>query len=177
MCTVCPNCIYKNFNSKKVKKFISCDEYVNFIGFYNLEDGDVNNNIHVSKCNIIKNNEGYNIKTTRFFYIEDKKSLPGEKFINETYDITSYFRNCDCNKKLEKINGMISFGGLYNDNLSENGKTEKNIIKFNTLSSSGIYSEISSVIIDCSENVRKMYFLGKKNKYDIKINRKEKTKK
>jgi hypothetical protein len=167
MCTECPKCIYDTFHSKDIKKYICNDEYIEFIGYYDIQHGNVENNIHTSSCNIIKNNEGYNIKTTQFYCVEDNQ----KKFINETYNITSYSKTCECQVELEKVCGMISFCGLYEN------ENKKKPMKFNVNSSSGIYKNVVSVVIDFSENIRKIYFLGKKNKRDIKIIKKDKKNK
>lgn len=164
MCTECPKCIYSTFHSKDVKKHMSNDEYIDFIGYYDVKSGNVKNNIHTSSCNIIKNNYGYNIKTTQFYHVKDNQCVPVKKFTNEVYNITSYSQS-----ETEKEIGMISFGGLYQC------KSENIFVKFNVISSSGIYKNVASVIVDFSVNLRKIYFLKNKPKCDIKIIKKIKN--
>jgi len=160
MCSECPKCIYDSFHFKNIKKYLACDETVDSIGYYDIQDENIENNTSTNHCEFIKNKNGSNILALKSKYVKDKLE---NNFLNEMYNITSYSSDCECNKGFKKINGMISFNGLYYDE-SEEGMTKSDIVKFPVVSANGIYKGLTSVIIDFTSNIRKMYFIKEKIK-------------
>ena len=129
-------------------------EKILFTGTYDTANRVVTNNISTLTVNISKNPGGYNIRPAQWYYVN---TLDGPKFLYENYTISS----CKTND-LKKSIGEIHWQGLYPDQSSEGGITTNGIQRFIVEGKSGIYKCVCSVVIDFSNSIRKIYFIGKK---------------
>jgi hypothetical protein len=145
------SCCVKNI-PKSVKKLLNDGQNVIFKGYYNKNNININkNNSATVNTNICKNKNGYNLCSYIFNYVKGSDS---KEFSLETYTLSSY------NSDLNKEKGVITFTNLYYDSGAAAGITSPLIIAFNVLGGNGIYSEIKTVIIDCTDTERKLYFCG-----------------
>jgi hypothetical protein len=88
------------------------------------------------------------------------KTLDNLLLVNGTFTLSSYKKNC--NKKIyDKKIGQITWNGLFPDRNSNN-YTNPNFLSFTILGGSGIYSKVTKVIIDYTNETRKVYFIGKR---------------
>ncbi len=135
------------------KKLLDKGEKIMYEGNYNTADRNVQNNFSTMPFQIDVNQDGINIRTVQWYYLNEK-TKPQNNLLYETYILSSFGK---CGKQI----GSITFNGFYPDN-STNGITLTKIFKFTVLGTSGIYQRIISVIIDFTNPVRKLYFVTKK---------------
>ncbi len=140
----------KNLNPKKL---LDSGEKIIYFGTYDTAKRNVQNNFSTLPFRIDINEDGQNIRTVQWYYLNEK-SNPDINLIYETYILSSFGV---CGKQI----GSITFNGFYPD-LGTGGLTKTPIHKFTVLGVSGIYNKVSSVIIDFSSPIRKMYFVTKK---------------
>jgi hypothetical protein len=144
--------------NKAILALVKPDQKVFFVGSYNVADRNIQNNGITSTLpmNISVNSNGYNLRVVQSFKINDL-NIPEVNFLDENYSVTSY----DTLSFVvpNKIIGQINFCGLYENN-SKDTITNNSIQIFNVNSSSGIYSNITNVIIDFSNPIRIAYFIG-----------------
>jgi hypothetical protein len=57
--------IYYTFHFKNIKKYVSCDETVDSIGYYDIEDENIENNTSTLHCEILKNKKRSNILSSK----------------------------------------------------------------------------------------------------------------
>lgn len=77
---------------------------------------------------------------------------------DETYSLTSYPENVE----LVKL-GSVIWSGTYREKLLPGGFTPPSIQEFAVIGSSGIYSDVTRVIMDFNNIKRILYFIGPKN--------------
>ncbi len=140
----------KNLNPKKL---LDSGEKIIYYGTYDVTKRNIQNNFSTLEFNIDINEDGQNIRTVQSYYLNEK-SNPNVNLLYETYILSSFGV---CGKQI----GSITFNGFYPDS-GTSGLSQTFIYKFTVLGVSGIYSKVSSVIIDFSSPVRKMYFVTKK---------------
>jgi hypothetical protein len=142
-----------------VLDLIEPGQQILFIGFYDVADRNIQNNGLTStlSMNICTNPSGYNLRVVIAYKVNDIK-IPEVNFLQETYAITSW----DSVPVIStgKIIGEINFTGLYDNGNSSGTITAKSAQKFNVNSSNGIYEDASNVIIDFTNPVRVVYFIG-----------------
>lgn len=93
-------------------------------------------------------------------FVTTKDGLLGSSpYIDENYSLVSYPIG---DNKLPKI-GSLVWSGTYREELTPDGKTISSVQEFPVTGASGIYSEVSKVIIDFNNIVRVVYFIGPKN--------------
>jgi len=86
-------------------------------------------------------------------YVNDKTNN-NLQLLYETYTFSSYKNNFS--KKI----GQITWNAFYPDN-GKNGNTVSKFEQFTILGNSGIYNKVTKIIIDFSNDLRKIYFIGK----------------
>ncbi len=77
-------------------------------------------------------------------------------YIDETFSLVTYSDNPNSVKL-----GNLIWSGTYRENITD-GITAPSVQEFNVIGSSGIYSEVTKVIIDYNNLIRVLYFVGKK---------------
>ncbi len=141
--------------------YIDDDEEVLYNGNYSLASEIISSdNLHISyfNFNLDISQNTYNVITATWNYV-DLDNTNTTHFLQETYVISSYSDNNYTNKL-----GSITFSGLYKNNNVDNGNTSATIEKFEVLGTNGIYSNISSVIIDFTNAPNRNIYLLKKKK-------------
>ncbi len=142
-------------NIKKLnpKKLLDKGEKIMYEGFYNIVERTIENNFSTMLFQIDVNPDGNNIQTVQWYYLGEK-SISEDNLLYETYILSSFGKN-------GKQIGSITFNGFYPDKGSD-GITKTLIYKFTVLGTSGIYQRITSVIVDFTDHIRKLYFVTKK---------------
>ncbi len=134
-------------------------EKVLFTGTYNI-NSQVNNGITATIITQIETNpDGYNVLVDNYYNSTDGL-IPPNKLLLEYNNIVSYLR--DFKTKV----GQIQYTALYLNNGQENITTEP-IIIYEVNNASGIYSKVTKVILNASEDQRILYFIGKECCDDI----------
>ncbi len=77
-------------------------------------------------------------------------------YIDETFSLVTYSNEPNSVKI-----GTVIWSGTYKENIVD-GITAPSIQEFDVIGSSGIYSDVTKVIIDYNNLVRIVYFIGKK---------------
>lgn len=139
---------------------IGFDEQIKFIGTYSID---------LVKINLIPGFPGYNAavptkitglcgETLISINLVKLESplIGGNTFIDETFSMVSYPKE----NELPKLGNLI-FSGTYREKIIDN-ITAPSIQEFPVTGSSGIYSEVSRVIIDFNNPTRVLYFIGPK---------------
>jgi hypothetical protein len=85
--------------------------------------------------------------------------LGSDPYADETYSMVSYPYG---NKEVNKLGSLI-WTGTYREILTETGETAPSIQEFVVSGSSGVYSNVTRVIMDFNNIVRILYFIGPKN--------------
>lgn len=137
--------------------FLKCNETILFKGTYDTANRNLIANISTLPCNIDANPNGFNIRTAQFYYVYEKDSP--ERFLLETYDLSSYK-----NDMVTKI-GEIVWNGLYQQSEGQEGITSAGIQRFIVFGKSGIYKNVTSIVIDFTNPIRTIYFLGTCNNF------------
>ena len=88
-----------------------------------------------------------------FFYYTSLKNEPTNKYLNDNFTFSSSDK---CGKNI----GEIRCSALYQDT-GTGGISVPQVITNCVLGGSGIYKNVTSVIIDFRNPIRKVYFLGK----------------
>lgn len=124
-------------------------EKVLFIGTYDVNNNNVQNDGITSTlpANITKGHD----TLTVYAYNVNTIVEPNIPWLNETYTVSSY--NSDFTKKY----GQLTWVGFYPNN---GDVTDGGIKVFPAYAGIGKYSKIIKVIIDFSQDIRKMYFVG-----------------
>jgi len=144
----------KHMSIKKNKMPLDISETVLFTGTYNIND-QINNGITYTLSPVIsKNPNGYNPFIGNYYNTTDK-SHSSNNLLLEYNNISSYLS--DYKTKI----GQIQFTGL-DINKSKNDKASVKFRVFDVNSSSGIYANITKVIIDNRKINRVISFIGKK---------------
>ena len=146
---------------EKVLALVEPKQKILFVGSYDISNRNIQNLGITStlSAEIALYPDGFNLRVVQSFSVNDK-NLPNINFLNETYSITSW--NAVPLIPLSKIIGEINFTGLYDNGNASGTITANSVQKFNVNSSSGIYSDITDVIIDFSKPLgfRVLYFVG-----------------
>jgi hypothetical protein len=151
----------KGKRGKRVKKgtrrntlHLNDSEKVLFTGTYNIND-QVNNGITYTLLPVIDiNKNGYNPFIGNYYNITDK-SHSSHNLLLEYNNISSYLS--DLKTKI----GQIQFTGL-DINKTTNNVASVKLREFDVNSCSGIYANVSKVIIDNRKTKRVILFIGKK---------------
>ena len=128
-------------------------EVVLFTGNYNINDQHIDNITYLLLPEIDANRNGYNAFIGNYYNVNDSKN--SRNLLLEYNNITSYLP--DMKTKI----GQIQFTGL------DMNKTKKNVASvklraFDVNSSSGIYANVTKVVINNYKPRRIIYFIGKK---------------
>jgi hypothetical protein len=122
---------------------------LSFKGSYNVDEKNVNNNIWTFNSYISKNKKGNNVISATFNYVNDGK----EQYLKENYHL-AIFRHG------HKVGEML-WDGLYKD--SGTSGVASGLQHFTVSAAKGICSNISLVVMDFSQKVRKIYFYKKRH--------------
>jgi len=128
-------------------------EIVLFTGNYNINDQHIDKVTYLLLPEIGANKNGYNAFIGNYYNVNDSKN--SQNLLLEYNNISSYLP--DMKTKI----GQIQFTGL------DINKTKKNVASvklraFDINSSSGIYVNVTKVVIDNYKPRRIIYFIGKK---------------
>jgi len=137
---------------KTIKRLLSKCEHVSFKGTYDVATRNSENDGRTSTtpAYVSKNKKGFNLRIVRSDYVTEKGKT--DKYLNETYTLTSYDEDRKCKK------GEIVWEGTYPD-IGSSGISSSSVQRFNVLGGSGIYKDVCAVIIDFSNPIRKIYFI------------------
>ncbi len=150
--------------SESVLSLVNSDEIILYTGSYLIADRvlrqatDKNGNIVVSTSTIpmqVEINPGYNLYVSVTNPLNDNL-LPPNNFVQRNLTISSY------NNDLTKRIGQISCVSINYEQIVP-PFTTSNIERFDINSTSGIYNNITGIIVDFStppEQPRIVYFLG-----------------
>lgn len=120
---------------------------------YDVNKKGITDNIWTFDTSVSINKHGYNILSAQFDYVNNGKSN-AQQFLLEKYQLSCYDRS------IENKQGEIIWTALYPDGGS-GGVVTPSIQRFTVLGKSGIFKNISSVIIDFRDSIRKVYFIEK----------------
>ena len=139
--------------SNPIDPVLQYDEVILFTGTYNI-NSQINNGITATLLTQIEANpDGYNPLVDNYYNSTDGL-IPPNNLLLEYINIASYLRD------LKTKVGQIQFTALYLNKSQEDITTEPFIL-YEVNNSSGIYSEVSKVILNASTDQRILYFIGK----------------
>lgn len=138
-----------------VLELLGCD-YILFTGSYNKNDrvlvSDTTTTTSTLSMNISVNPSGYNPRIVVSHQVNDNL-LPPNELLDETFTISSY--ESDLKTKL----GLIEFTNFYPNTGTI---TTSKFLSYDVLTKSGLFKCVKYVIIDFTNDVRTLYFVGKK---------------
>lgn len=91
------------------------------------------------------------------FIANQTNLLGGPVYADESYSMVSYPNNNGPVKL-----GSIIWSGTYKERIANDGTTAPSVQEFIVTGTSGIYSDVTRVIIDFNNIVRVLYFIGPK---------------
>ena len=142
------------YSPSLINSMLGKKEQVLFVGEYNITTKLVKGNIGTLPYKISIDKKATGICTFDFSYVNTIKT-PNVKYANETYYTSSY-------NTLGKKIGQIVWTGLYIDSPTQAGVTTGGIFTFIVIGKDGIYKKVKRVIMDFTNQIRKIYFIGKK---------------
>ena len=93
-------------------------------------------------------------------FLSTGPGIPGAPaFADETYSVVSY---PNVGKNLPKL-GSVIWSGTYREQLSQDGTTPPSVQDFAVIGASGIYSDVTRVIVDFNNIIRVVYLIGPKS--------------
>ncbi len=144
-----------NHNTTPIDNLLNNCERVLFTGSYNKNDrvliSDTTTTTSTLLMNISVNPGGYNPRIVVSYQVKDNL-IPPNNLLDETFTITSF------EKDLKTKLGLIEFTNFYPNSGT---LTSSNFLFYDVLTKSGLYSHVKRVIIDFTNDVRIIYFIGR----------------